>query len=363
MSSHRLDPLVLALRDPATLSTLALPAWEALIRDARRTNLLARVALDVEALGLLKRVPDAPRAHLDAARNLAQAQAAAVQREVAFVDRALAACGVPIVLLKGAAYLIAGASASRGRLFSDVDILVPRAAIADVESTLMRHGWAAIKTTAYDQRYYRRWMHELPPLRHHTRQTVLDVHHAILPITARLKPDSAKLLAASRAVPGEPRLRVLAPIDMVLHSAAHLFCNEDVGNSLRDLVDLDSLLREFAGEPGFWDALTARAVELDLARPLYYALRYAVRILDAPVPAAALQAAEVGRPPVLLRELMDALFLRTLRPGRDGASEDGLASMARGSLYLRAHWLRMPPLLLARHLITKAIRREPVAVP
>ena len=110
----------------------------------------------------------------------------------------------------------------------------------------MLHGWATSKTTAYDQRYYRRWMHELPPLRHISRQTMLDVHHAILPITARLKPDSAKLLAASRPIAGEPRLRVLAPVDMVLHSATHLFCNEDVGNGLRDLVDLDSLLREFA---------------------------------------------------------------------------------------------------------------------
>ena len=66
-------------------------------------------------------------------------------------------------------------------------------------------------------------------------------------------------------VEGESRLRVLAPVDMVLHSATHLFCNEDVGNGLRDLVDLDSLLRDFALEPRFWPGLTARAAELDPA--------------------------------------------------------------------------------------------------
>ena len=362
MSLQPLDPLILALRQPAAVSMFGLPAWETLIRDARRSNLLARVALDVEALGLHQRVPEAPRAHLDAARNLAQAQAAAVRREVAFVDRALAAAGVPIVLLKGAAYLIAGAQASRGRLFSDVDILVPRAAIVDVESMLMRQGWAAIKTSAYDQRYYRRWMHELPPLRHHTRQTVLDVHHAILPTTARLKPDSAKLLAASLSLPGEPRLRVLAPIDMVLHSATHLFCNEDVGNSLRDLVDLDGLLREFATNEGLWAQLTARAQELDLTRPLYYALRYAVRILATPVPAAVLRAAKRAGPPAWLRGVMDALFLHTLDPARERENQR-LATLARGSLYVRAHWLRMPPLLLIRHLTTKALRREQATVP
>ena len=355
MSHERADTVVLALRDPAALRGSSLPQWETLIRQGRRTNLLPRLALALDGLGLLGEVPPAPRVHLEAARTLARAQADAVRREVAYIDRALASAGVPIVLLKGAAYLIAGLSAARGRVFSDIDILVPQGALGNVEATLMLHGWHTSKTTAYDQRYYRRWMHELPPLRHNSRQTLLDVHHAILPITARLKPDSAKLLAASRPIAGEPRLRVLAPIDMALHSATHLFCNEDVGNSLRDLVDLDSLLREFASEESFWPRLTVRAGELDLTRPLYYALRYAVRLLDTPVPERVLGAAEIGRPPTVLRGLMDALFLRTLQPNPAG---NGLSSLARGSLYVRAHWLRMPPLLLAQHLAVKALRRE-----
>ncbi|HEY2969206.1 MAG TPA: nucleotidyltransferase family protein [Casimicrobiaceae bacterium] len=355
MSPERADPVVLALRDPAALPGPSLTQWETLIRQGRRTNLLPRLALALDELGLLPQVPPAPRAHLEAARTLAQAQADAVRREVAYIDRALAAVGAPIVLLKGAAYLIAGLAAARGRVFSDIDILVPHRALGNVEAMLMLHGWHTSKTTAYDQRYYRRWMHELPPLRHMSRQTVLDVHHAILPITARLKPDSVKLLAASRPIADKPRLRVLAPVDMVLHSATHLFCNEDVGNSLRDLVDLDSLLREFASEEGFWPRLTVRAGELDLTRPLFYALRYAVRIFDTPVPERVVGAAEIGRPPTLLRGLMDALFLRTLQPN---PASDGLSSLARGSLYVRAHWLRMPPLLLAQHLAVKALRRE-----
>ena len=355
MRSVRATPIVLALRDPPALVYASLRQWELLVRQARGANLLPRIAETLNELGLLREVPPAPRRHLEAARTLARAQADAVHREVAYVDRALAPIGVPIVLLKGAAYLLAGLRAARGRIFSDIDILVPRNALAEVEGALMLGGWTIAKTTPYDQRYYRRWMHELPPLRHNTRQTWVDVHHAILPTTARLKPDSAKLLAASRPVVGEPRLRFLGPVDMVLHSATHLFCNEDVGNGLRDLVDLDSLLREFASEAGFWSTLTARASELDLTRPLYYALRYAVHILGTPVPVEALREAEIGRPPSLLRGVMDALFLRTLQPDRTGA---GLASLARGSLYLRAHWLRMPPLLLAQHLTIKALRGE-----
>jgi Uncharacterised nucleotidyltransferase len=355
MSPIRVNQIGLVLRKPEELVGRSLPQWEAIVRQARCGNLLARIAVTLDELGLMSQVPAAPRAHLVAVRTLAQAQADAIRREIAHIERALAPTGVPIVLLKGAAYLLANLPTARGRVFSDIDILVPRHALTEVEAALMLNGWVTSKDTPYDQRYYRRWMHELPPLRHISRQTTLDVHHAILPTTARLKPDSAKLLAASRPVVGEPRVRILAPEDMVLHCATHLFCNEDVGNGLRDLVDLDSLLRDFAREAGFWPRLTTRAAELDLTRPLYYALRYAVRLLDTPVPARALEAAEIGRPPSLLRGLMDALFLQTLRPER---ASDNLASLARGSLYVRAHWLRMPPLLLAQHLTVKALRRQ-----
>jgi hypothetical protein len=354
------DLLLRALLDPQAPAGFTLSQWETLVSQARRANLLPRVAVTIADLGDLHQVPPAPRAHLIAARTLAQAQAEAVRREVAFIDRALAATGVPIVLLKGAAYLLAGLPAAGGRVFSDIDILVPQNALVEVESKLMLSGWATVKTTEYDQRYYRRWMHELPPLKHIRRQTVLDVHHAILPMTARLKVDSAKLLAAARVLPGEPRLRVLEPCDMVLHSATHLFCNEEVGNGLRDLVDLDNLLRNFAQTEDFWSRLSSRATELNLTRPLYYALRYGVRILGTPAPDHVLHAAEIGRPPSLLLGLMDALFLRTLRPDR---ATERFASLARGSLYIRAHWLRMPPLLLARHLITQAFRREQVVAP
>jgi hypothetical protein len=52
---------------------------------------------------------------------------------------------------------------------------------------------------------------------------------------------------------------------------------------------------------------------------------------------------------------MDGLFLSTLEPAQ---ANGRLASLARLSLYVRAHWLRMPPLLLAHHLAVKAFRRE-----
>ena len=158
MNSFGTSPLRLALREPQLLIGASSSQWDEFVRQARAANLLPRIATSLDDLALLHEVPAPPRAHLEAARTLAQAQADAVRREVAHVERALAATGVPFILLKGAAYLLAGLRAARGRMFSDIDILVPRRALPDVEAALMLSGWASANITPYDQRYYRRWM-------------------------------------------------------------------------------------------------------------------------------------------------------------------------------------------------------------
>jgi hypothetical protein len=354
------DPVTEALRHPHQLVAQTLPQWDVLVRLARRSNLLARLAVMLDDTGALAQVPAGPRGHLNAVQVIAEAQERALRHEVALLRDALLPVIGDVVLLKGTAYVLAGLPPARGRLFSDIDILVPEASLARVEAALMRHGWATTHHDPYDQRYYRRWMHELPPMRHMRRLTVLDVHHTILPRTARLRPDARKLLDAAVAIEDEANVRVLAPADMVLHSATHLFTNEEFSNGLRDLADLDLLLRHFGALPGFWEGLVPRAVELQLARPLHYGLRYATALLGTPVPDGVMQAAQVGKPGTWRTSLMDTLFTRVLRPDHPLTS-DALTPLAREALYVRAHWLRMPPHLLAYHLTRKALRREEAA--
>jgi hypothetical protein len=351
------DPVIAALREPAAPAEWSVPQWEAGIRHAKRADLLARMAHALQARGLLDRVPLAPRAHLVAALTVAAAQRTEVLREVAQVRAALAPLGLEPVLLKGAAYVVAGLPAAAGRMFADVDIMVPKTRIPAVEATLMSQGWATTHHSAYDQRYYREWMHEIPPLIHIQRQTVLDVHHAILPETARVTPDPARLLAAAGPA-GEyaTPAHVLAPCDMVLHSMTHLFFNEEHSHALRDLSDLDLLLRHFGAQADFWTALQSRADELGLGRVLFQGLRQTQRVLATPVPADAILAAERGAPSPWLRRGMDLLWGHALRPPPPDTA--GLAARwPLELLYLRAHALRMPPWLLARHLATKAWMR------
>lgn len=350
----RKTPLLIhALVAPENLATLRLTDWDLLIRQARHANLVGHLAVLLETYQLLPQVPAQPKAHLESALMVVQRQTQAVQWEIECILRALSGLPRPVILLKGAAYIIMQLPFARGRLFSDVDILLPKSALEAAELLLKMHGWITAQHSAYDQRYYRTWMHELPPMTHHTRETELDVHHAILPETARLHPDPQKLLSDAIAIPGFTGLSVLSPVDMVLHSATHLFHEGEFDKGLRDLCDLDGLLRHFSPQDViFWDRLLQRAQDMDLRRPLFYALRYTAQILHTPVPPATLQAASLYAPDKFTQRVMDILFFRAFRP-RHASCDDWLTKPALWLLFIRSHWLKMPFFLLVRHLLHK----------
>jgi hypothetical protein len=350
------DLIVVALGDPGRVASLSLAEWDLLIRQGRRANLLGTLAQRIVRSGLIAGVPRAPRAHLESALKMADRHALSVRWEVRCIADALAGAGVDLILLKGAAYVMAGLPAAAGRTFSDVDILVPKELIGDAESALMIHGWQGSHHDEYDQRYYREWMHEIPPMRHVRRATTIDVHHTILPETARIKVNTAALFDDPLPLAGFDNVHVLKPIDMLLHSATHLFHEGELDNGLRDLVDLDSLFRHFGGDAAFWAGLLPRARELGLSRPLYYALSYSRQILATPMPQEIIDTAATIAPPPLPRRLMDACYERALRPDHASCEQRG-SGLARRALYVRSHWLRMPLPLLIRHLTHKALLR------
>jgi hypothetical protein len=345
------------LRNPETLLLLDLSGWDLLVRQARQAGLLARLCICLEEHDLLDSMPDAPRAHLESELTLTRKHARDVRWEVECIGQALAELDAPVTLLKGAAYTMTDLPAARGRLFSDIDIMVAKDTIASAEKALRGKGWITVKQNAYDQQYYRRWMHEIPPMHNIFRGTTLDVHHTIVPETARSEVNAGKLMEAALPLDGHAGLCVLAPRDMVLHSAVHLFNEGEFVHGLRDLSDLDLLMRHFAStEPNFWNDLVERAAEFGLERPLYYALRFTARILGTPVPEKVIGAA-AGAPGPVTGWIMDFLFSRALRPDH-ATCRAPFTGLALWLLYVRAHHLRMPPHLLVPHLIRKAVSRR-----
>lgn len=342
--------LAVVLREPQQLADLSLSEWDLLLPQARRAGMLARLAWITEQSGQF--VAGRPSEYLEGARVISLRQAQAVHFEVEHIHAALEETGIPVILLKGAAYEMANLPCAVGRTFADIDLLVPQEQLETAEKILRFHGWAGGHHTPYDQRYYRKWMHEIPPLMHIKRHTVIDLHHAILPLSARLKSSPKPLFENARALPGFKNLFVLAPADMVLHSATHLFTEGEYSHGLRDLADLDVLLRHFSTDLGFWEKLEQRAELLNLGRPLYYASRYCQAMLNTPVPP---ELAKQNAP--ALPSLMDALFGRALAPEHPSCV-DGLSGLARWMLYVRGHWLRMPLHLLLPHLFHKAFLAE-----
>lgn len=345
--------LITVLGDPAAARNLDDGQWSGLIATARSANLLGALAQRLKEAGM-SAGQHADR-HLDGAWQLSARQRQSVLWEVHQLQAALGELKIPILLLKGAAYVISEHVVAQGRLFGDIDILVPHAALGDVESRLMLNGWVSARSSAYDQHYYRKWMHELPPMTHIRRGTVLDVHHTILPLTARNAPDPNQIIARSVPVniPGLSMLRVPCPEDLAIHSIVHLVHEGDLHNGLRDLRDIDCMLRSFEGAPGFWSRLVEGASGNDLAWPVCFGLHLVRDFFGTPVPDSVLAQLLPSTQTSRMVKWLKAIYARALHPGSD-TELDTATILAKWLVYVRAHSLRMPMPQLLRHLAIKA---------
>lgn len=323
--------LVDALRDPATTTGLDSDGWTALLAMARAEQLIGTLARRLSGLA----APEAVARILDEARINAEYQRRSALWEADCARRALVDYPGKVVLMKGTAYAAAGLKASEGRHIGDLDIMVGREDLPQVEAALLAAGWEWVKEDAYDDAYYRDHMHELPPLIHKERDRMIDVHHTILPLTARPKPDARWMLADAVAL--ENGLYVFSPADMVIHSAAHLFADGELDGGLRNLWDIHCLLTEFTDE-AFWPALKSRAKHHQLWPATHRAARLANLLYGTEVPDA-------------WADGQDKYYIARLN-ARDNWGR-GTRKFIRLMFYIRSHWLRMPPLMLMRHLWTK----------
>lgn len=349
--------IVKVFRDPEIINTCNLDELDILIRQARRGDILGSLYAVLNNHGLLSVIPSEVYKHLSSAWSLANKHERVLRWEVNRIQKAIENTEIPVILLKGAAYLLQSIQSAQGRLYADIDIMVPKNKLPQIEQALVIHGWISVKQDTYDQRYYREWMHEIPPMRHRRRQTVIDVHHRILPITARAKPDPEKLFENSIEIQGYEKLRTLSHVDMVLHSAVHLFYEGELDHGLRDLLDLHYLIEKFKNDENFWDELVSRAGELDLGRPLYYALRYLHGFLETDVDDDAVRKLEQYKPGRFLQTVMDIAYQHALVP-KHASCNKSLTGVARWMLYIRSHYLRMPFYLLIPHLLRKSLRKK-----
>jgi hypothetical protein len=347
--------LVEVLADPGRSVDLDLATWDGIVRVARSSQLLGTLAARMDAAGSMVRYPAPVRNHLRAATMEARYLRHMALLEIELVARALAPRGVSFALLKGAGYVAADLPVAAGRMLRDVDLLVPRHRLAEVESALFDAGWRTDeRLDAYDQRYYRAWSHQLPPMRRADAPLEVDVHHAILPVTGRIRPDSEALMRD--AIPTGRGWKMLDPADRVVHAAVHLFQDSNCTDRLRDVVDIDALCRDLAArEAGFWARLVQRAELHGAMRPVGYAVEFARGWFGTPVGDEFDAAWRRGRgrwaSGWVIRRAQRSLPPTDFEQGRD---RDQLR--AARWMFLRSMWLRMPPWLLAYHAAMKGWR-------
>lgn len=339
--------LVAALRDPASVAVLGPGEWTDLISIARAESLIGSLAQRVQSIALPQSMQlllkDAIGAH-DLARQQALWEAESARR-------ALSDYPGKIILMKGTAYVAAGLTAGVGRSIGDLDIMVARNDLKIVEQSLLKAGWQWVKPDAYDDHYYREYMHELPPLIHAERNRMIDVHHTILPLTAGPTPAADEILSA--AVRLDNGLYIMAPTDMVCHCAAHLFADGDLAGGLRNLWDFHCLLTEFqTQDQQFVGQLFQRAKLHQLADAVARALRLSGRLYGTQVKQGALTPSQS----LLIKAQTTDILYRHRLLARDGYGRE-IRKLTRHAFYIRSHWLRMPPLQLARHLWVKWRKR------
>lgn len=330
--------LVDVLRDPASTAALDADGWTALLAMARAEQLIGTLARRLSGLP----VPTDVSEILEEARVNAEYQRRSALWEADCASRALVDYLGKVVLMKGTAYAAAGLMASEGRHIGDLDIMVARADLPKVEAALLAAGWEWVKPDPYDDAYYRDHMHELPPLIHKERDRMIDVHHTILPLTARPRPDAAAMLADAFAL--EDGLYVFSHADRVIHSTTHLLADGELAGGLRNLWDIHCLLTECA-ESHFWPELQLRAAHHGLWPAVQRASRMANRLYGTDIPAG-----------WRAKHWQDGHYIRRLT-ARDEWGR-GTRPLLRLLFYVRSHWLRMPPLMLVRHLWVKW-RKQP----
>lgn len=218
--------------------------WDSLLRILRTKSLTASFYHRLSRKGIEALIPDYCKSAFVSAVRFADAQAHQTANQAKKLNTLLKSNKIPFIFLKGAAYTLGNTANAVGRLMTDIDICVIRDDIGNLENALTGCGWTFKEMDEHDDKYYRAWSHELPPLKNDQEGVVLDVHHTLLPpVKGRLLNISDLLLSAKT----DAEYPVPSKEWLVLHSALHLMLNEDVENGLRDLTDILTLLNSNNG--------------------------------------------------------------------------------------------------------------------
>lgn len=334
--------LIEVLRSPETVSTISLEQWNEVVVEGRKFQLLGQLAARLQNRNFLSEVPPQVRRHLDLELLTATRRAEAAMWEVSSMRRAIDG-SYPLTFIKGCAYVLGGDNNANGRTFSDIDVVVPKAFLSELESLFFSLGWKPSTVSEYDDAYYRNWMHELPPMEHVRRNTVLDLHHAINPPVSRYYIEPTMFFKTKVEV--MPGIFILSPVDRVIHCAMHLLQEGEPKKLLRDLFDLFSLVNQHFPSVDELKRLRFRASELNVAKVSMSAVAASLEIFET-------RSVDVGD----RSEWLQACLVKAAvtAHNKSNSLSTWIGGMAGVVILVHSHWMKMPLKLLIPHLCRKS---------
>ncbi|RDV29214.1 hypothetical protein DXV75_01780 [Alteromonas aestuariivivens] len=322
--------------------------WERALRILRANDMLATFAGLFEP-GDLEQLSEYARRHLHSAVTYYQRQKHQVHHEVELLHELMAGAGCHPVFLKGAGYVLAEDSNHRGRLMSDIDVMVDKSELRRAELALLNSGWKAKEVTDYDDRYYRQWSHELPPFVHPERGTTLDLHHTVLPPITGRRIETVTLF--DNTVQTDSGYTIFNLKFRLLHCIIHLFFNEDYEKACRDVWDIHCLAEQFS-QPELMEFI-ALSQQLGFGTEVCFALRLRQYLLGTEY---CDQASETLNRQLRGREWMvKRVIAPAVMPTHPLVDTFG-TRIAKSLMYLRGHWVKMPLRILLPHAATKSYR-------
>lgn len=347
MSNLSADDVCQAFITPRSTLTFTLKQWQQLVLILRNQQLLACYSSKFKQASIFEEIPIQTQRHFLNADVLAENHKKQVFFEASELQRELADKSQYLIFLKGAGYTLSGAQVGDTRIYNDIDILADKGSIGDIEKRLCLLGWLSEELTEHDEKYYRKWAHEIPPLRHSKRGTIVDVHHNIVPIISGRHLDADKF--AINTVTTEDGFQVLSFAAMTLHSLIHLFFNEEVKKGYRDLIDLHTLITANNNKE-FWFDLIALAKQTSFGLELFLACRYTQKILQTEIPDFVQDEINQFRPWNIT--ILDFVYEKTLKPNHPMCKTKFFA-LAEFVVLLRGHFQKMPLHILTYHLLYK----------
>lgn len=334
---------------PQPVQSFTLEQWNQLVLILRKEKMLARFYAILERGQLLEEIPPEALRHFVNANIVSKKQAALAKKEASELFKALSDKADYIVFLKGAAYSVTDNPASLGRVYSDIDVLVPKHDLDNIEQYLCVVGWKRHEIDDYDEMYYRKWAHEIPPMQHSSRGTVLDIHHNLVPVI------SGKSINIQAFVKdygtAHNNITVLCEPAMFFHSAIHLFFNEDMSSAFRDMTDL-YLVSSAQSEQFFHDvmAITEKygfRKECILAFHLL-SIHFNIKLVECVKISISEELKHIS--------LFELKLLKRLTLPKHPLLVDGELLFDQWLGEIRGHWMKMPLFILTYHITIKSCR-------